>query len=164
MYKRFSDFLRELAPYVVVVGSFGRGEEHDGSDIDCYLRSRPVSEIDPEAQQNNETYMPEVSALIERYGYITDSVIVGHIAVERQVGVPRMVEISSHYHIKGDEAVYVREIYGVKFLCARDEKNAPREECYEYEDWSDEAQDLVMKNPLPPYSEAIGSTERRCAP
>lgn len=30
----FYDFLRELAPYMVVVGFLARCVEHDGSDID----------------------------------------------------------------------------------------------------------------------------------
>lgn len=158
MYEQFSSFLRELAPFVVVVGSFGRGEENDGSDIDCYLRSRPRAEVDPEAAENNETYMPEVLKLVERYGYVTDSVIAGHIAVERQPEVPRMVEVSSHYHIRSSEALTVREIYGVPFLCARDDKDAPLDEMYESMEWDDEACDMVIKNPLPAYYEAVGLT------
>lgn len=153
MYERFAEFLRELAPYVVVVGSFARNKEHDGSDIDCFLRSRPPAEVDPEAGGNYETYMPEVLALVERYGYITDSVIVGHIDVERQPGVPRMVEISSHYHVRHDEPVSVRKIYGVPFLCAADDKGAPPEACYDNAEWSDEACDMVIQYPLPAYGE-----------
>lgn len=158
MDERFADFLRELAPYVVVVGSFGRGEEHDGSDIDCYLRARPRELVDPEAEDNNETYMPEVMALIRRYDFIADSVVAGHIAVERQPGVPRMVEVSEHYHIRVGEQIHVREIYGIPFLCARDDKDTPLEERYEYMDWSDEAGDVVIRNPLPNYNEAVGLT------
>lgn len=158
MDEKFSDFLRELAPYVVVVGSFGRGEERDGSDIDCYLRARPRSEVDPEAETNNETYMPEVMELIRDRGYVVDSVLSGHIAVERQEGVPRMVEISSHYRIRHTERVYVREIYGVPFLCAFDDKDTPLEERYECVDWSDEAGDIVILNPLPNYNETVGLT------
>lgn len=152
----FYDFLRELAPYVVVVGSFARCEEHDGSDIDCFLRSRPPAEVDPEAGGDNETYMPEVLALVEKYGYITDSVIVGHIDVERQPGVPRMVEISSHYRIRHEEPVSVREIYGVPFLCAVDRKEALPEECYDSAEWSDEACEMVIPYPLPAYCELAG--------
>ena len=33
----FESFLRAIAPYVIVVGSFGRNEETEDSDIDCYL-------------------------------------------------------------------------------------------------------------------------------
>lgn len=153
MYERFSNFLRELAPYVVVVGSYGRGAERDASDIDCYLRMRPLADVDLEADVNNETYMPEVLGLIERYDYITDSVILGHISVERQPGVPRMVEISSHYRIRCGTPVCVREIYGVPFLCASDDKTCPYSELYESVDWSDDAGCVVLNHPLPAYSE-----------
>lgn len=159
--EQFRSFLREIAPYVVVVGSFGRGEERDDSDIDCYLRTRPLTEIDPEAAVNDETYMPEVIAIIERYGYITNSVIVGHIAVEKQPGVPRMVEISWHYRIRAGEDMRVREIYGIPFLCARDDKNTPMEDRCEYIEWSDEAGDLVIKNPLPNYNETAQYNSHR---
>lgn len=157
MFEQFSDFLRELAPYVVVVGSFARGQENDASDIDCYLRTRPPAEVDPETS-GDETYMPEVLELIERYGYVTDSVIVGHIAVERQAGVPRMVEVSSHYRIRHDEPVSVREIYGIPFLCAVDNKNAPLDELYETLDWSDELCGMELKYPLPDYVEKTRNT------
>lgn len=148
---RFVSFLRELAPYVVVVGSFARKDEHDSSDIDCFLRSRPVDEVDPEKSADYESYMPEVLALIQKYGFVSDSVIVGHIDVERQPGVPRMVEISTHYRIRHEEPVSVREIYGVPFLCAVDDKDAPPEECYDNADWSDVACDMVITHPAPAY-------------
>lgn len=36
--KRFQDFLREIAPYVVVVGSFAKGTQTAESDIDLLMR------------------------------------------------------------------------------------------------------------------------------
>lgn len=149
--EKFSEFLREIAPYVVVVGSFARHAETEASDIDCFLRSRPVAEVDCEI--GNDTYMPEVLAIIKRYDFVTDSVLVGHIAVERQRDVPRMVEISSHYRIPHTEPVFVREICGVHFLCARDNKDAAFEECYDSADWDDEAGDMVIKYPLAKFVE-----------
>lgn len=147
--EKFSEFLREIAPYVIVVGSFARRAETDASDIDCFLRSRPVDEVDCEI--GNDTYMPEVLAAIQRYGFMTDSVLVGHTAVERQRDVPRMVEISSHYRIPHTEPVFTREICGIPFLCARDNKDAAFEDCYDGAEWSDEASDMVIKYPLPKY-------------
>lgn len=147
--EKFSEFLHKIAPYVVVVGSFARHAETEVSDIDCFLRSRPVAEVDCEI--GNGTYMPEVLAIIRRYGFITDSVLVGHIAVERQRDVPRMVEISSHYRIPHTEPVFTREIYGIPFLCACDDKDAAFEECYDSAEWNDEASDIVIKYPLPKY-------------
>ena len=145
----FPDFLKELAPYVIVVGSFARCNETEKSDIDCFLRARPVDKVDCEL--GNDSYMPEVLEIIKKYGYITESVIIRHIDVERQPGVPRMVEISTHYHIPYTEAVFVREIYGVPFLCAVDNKNTPFEDCYDYADWNDEIGDMVITHPLPSY-------------
>lgn len=151
----FSEFLNELAPYVVVCGSFARRTETEDSDIDCFLRSRPRQEVDLEAEENNEAYMPEVLALIQKYGFYSDSVCVGHIAVERQHAVPRMVEVSCHYRIPHSEELFVREIYGVPMLCASDEKDAPWEECYDQSDWDDEVNDVAIRFPLPVYEEAV---------
>ena len=99
----FEKFLQDIAPYVIVVGSFARKEEHDGSDIDCYLRNRAPEDVNPEI--GNDTFMPEILDIIQQYGFFSDSVLVGHIAVERQAGVPRMVEISSHYKIPAGSKV-----------------------------------------------------------
>lgn len=99
----FESFLNAIAPYVIVVGSFGRNEETEDSDIDCFLRSKPPKEIDPET--GDDTYMPEIFAIVDSFGLAWSSVIVGHIAVERQPGIPRMVEISYHYCIPYTEPV-----------------------------------------------------------
>lgn len=145
----FVEFLKDIAPYVVVVGSFGRNEETEASDIDCYLRSRPVDEADPEA--DNETYMPEILQLLGRYCFEWSSVITGHVAVERQLGVPRMVEISSHYCIPYTASVFHRGIYGVDFLCAADSKDCSVEDCCDQPVWDDEAGNNVIRHPLPKY-------------
>lgn len=145
----FEEFLKDIAPYVIVVGSFARKEEQAGSDIDCYLRNRTPEDVDPDI--GNDTFMPEILAIIQRYGYYTDSVIVGHIAVERQYGVPRMVEISSHYRIPASSKVFQRIICGVRFLCAVDEKECPYKDCYDFLEWDDTACSMVIKNPLPDY-------------
>ncbi len=145
----FSDFLRAIAPYVVVCGSYGRNEESDRSDIDCFLRFRPREEVDCEI--GNESYMPEILDIIKRFGFFSDSCIVGHIAVERQCDVPRMVEISEHYQIPYTETLFVREIYGVPMICARDDKSADAEGLYDVPVWSDVAQDMSIAHPLPEY-------------
>lgn len=145
----FANFLKELAPYVIVVGSFARYTETIESDIDCFLRARPIEEIDYEI--GDDSYMPEILKLLQKYRYITDSVIVGHIAVERQVGVPRMVEISTHYRIPYTEAIFTREIYGVPFLCAVDNKSTLFENCYDNTNWNDEVCSMIIAHPLPQY-------------
>lgn len=150
-----TDFLASLAPYVVVVGSFGRNEESVGSDIDLFLRSRPVSEVDP--VEGNATYMPEVLQLIQDFGFSAHctSVIIGHIAVERTAGIPRMVEISSWYRIPATQELFVREVYGVKMLCAKDQKGVSREDCYDCLCWDDATQETFIPHPIPPLEEFL---------
>ena len=145
----FEKFLEDIAPYVIVVGSFAREEERSESDIDCYLRNRDPKDVDPEV--GNDTFMPEILSIIQQYGYYTDSVIVGHIAVERQEGVPRMVEISSHYRIPASSNVFQRILYGVRFLCAVDDKECVYENCYDSPEWDDSICDMIIRNPLPEY-------------
>lgn len=148
-----TNLLASLAPYVVVVGSFGRGEESVGSDIDLFLRSRPRETVDPAL--DNETYMPEVIQLIQNLGFSKhcDSVILGHIAIARTAGIPRMVEISSWYRIPATEHLYIREIYGVKMLCAKDHKDANYEDCFDCITWDEKVQDAVIRYPIPPLEE-----------
>lgn len=147
----FKEFLRRIAPYVVVCGSFAKGTETEKSDIDCFLRSRPIDEVDPEI--GNDTYMPEILSIIKEYGFITDSVLIGHIAVEKQIGVPRMIEISSHYRIPYQNELYYRDIYGVNFLCGQDNKDTDHEMCYDATIWSDDIYDMVISHPIPKYRE-----------
>lgn len=142
-------FLKEIAPYVVVVGSFGRGEEHSGSDIDCFLRSRPRDEVDLEI--GNETYMDEILDIVDRNDLEFSSVISGHIAIERQPGFPRMIEISSHYRIPEESKLFYRDVDGVKMLSAQDDKTCDIENCMDGMVWDDKLQDVVIRNPIPAY-------------
>ncbi len=166
----YGSFLNEISKYVVVVGSFGRGEEHDRSDIDCFLRSRPRDEVDLEI--SNETFMPEILDIIQAYGLEWSSVLCGHVAVERQPGFPRMIEISSHYRIPAENQLFYREVDGVKMLCAEDDKNCDFERCYDAPVWDDELGDVVIQNPVPPFDideksladKLADATERSVAP
>lgn len=149
----FEEFLERIAPYVVVCGSFARNAETDESDIDCFLRSRPVEEVDPEI--GNDTYMPEIMDIINDYDFVTDSVLIGHIAVERQFGVKRMIEISSHYRIPKESKLFYRTIHGVRFLCGQDNKEADSDNCYDTAIWSDEVSDMVIPYPVPKYEKVV---------
>lgn len=152
---KLSSFLTDIAPYVVVVGSFARKQETELSDIDCYLRNRPVDEVDPEL--GNETYMPEILDIIDKHGFsdYCDSVIVGHIAVESTSGLSRMVEIASYYKIPHWETVFYREIEGVLMMCAQDHKDTLSEECYDNVDWDDAVEDMAIKFPLPSFQPPV---------
>lgn len=62
----FESFLRAIAPYVIVVGSFGRNEETEDSDIDCYLRSKTPEEIDLETGDDTLTIAKRSSFVVSR--------------------------------------------------------------------------------------------------
>lgn len=157
MYKAF---LKEIAPYVVVVGSFGRMAEGETSDIDCFLRSRPVEEVDPEIG-TDETYMPEILDIVKDYDLEWSSVIIGHIAVEQQPGIPRMIEISSHYRIPAENTLFYRDVEGIQMLCAEDDKTWKLENTYDRLLWDDDICDLVNKYPLPSYDPPVPALAAR---
>lgn len=129
--KNFQAYLKEIAPYVIVVGSFARGTATDWSDIDCYIKNRP--EIERENDYDlDETYMPELIEITKKHGYEFSSCIIGHIAIE--FNVPRMVELSSLYKIPKTSPITKRIVNGVEMECAVDDKNASYEDCLGYED------------------------------
>lgn len=152
-----SSFLREIAPYVVVCGSFSRNAETPHSDIDCFLRSRPREAVDPE--QGNETYMMEILDIIKKAGLIWSSVICGHVAVEQQPGFPRMIEISSLYRIPAAAQPFYRDVDGVRMLCAPDDKTCSFEATYDAPIWDDALCDIVIRNPLPAYQPLAASLD-----
>ena len=117
------------------------------------MRSRSPEEVDPEI--GNETYMQEVFEIIKKYGFVTDSVIVGHIDVEKQSDVPRMVEIAAYYKIPYNSKLFIRKLYGVPLICALDDKNCPLENCYDIADWDDNSGDIAIKYPLPSYADFL---------
>lgn len=129
--KHFQAYLKEIAPYVIVVGSFARWTETNRSDIDCYIKNRPEIERETDYELN-QTYMPELIEITHKYGYVFSSCIIGHIAIE--LDVPRMVELSSLYKIPRTSPITKRCIYGVKMECAVDDKEAYYEDCLGYDD------------------------------
>ena len=146
----FSDFLREIALYVIVIGSFARSAETAESNIDCYLRLLPLDKWDCERPCNS--YMPKILDIIKKYGYETKSVLIERISIPIQNDVPQMVEITSFYRIPCISTVFKREIFGVDLLCAVDNKNADLDNCYDYVDWNEEACDNEIRYPLPSYA------------
>lgn len=146
----YRSFLKEIAPYVVVVGSFARGEESFHSDIDCFLRSRPREDVDLEV--GDETFMPEILDLILKNGLEWSSVLCGHVAIDKQPGFPRMIEISSHYRIPVVSEPFYRDVDEIQMLCARDDKNYDFDFCYDSPVWDDDLCDVVIKNLLPSFS------------
>jgi hypothetical protein len=51
--------------------------------------------------------------------------------------------------------LFVREIHGVPFLCAVDDKECPYDLCYDEAVWDDDSCDMIIPNPLPDYRTAI---------
>lgn len=137
--KRFQDFLKEIAPYVVVVGSFAKGTQTAESDIDLYIRHRPLDEVDCEI--SNETYIDEVIATAEEYGYRWDSICVGCIAIYAEV----MLDCSTLFKIPISSPVKEVKIGETSLLCAEDDKEASYDSCYEQIDDSGN----FLLNPLP---------------
>lgn len=144
----YQAFLKKLAPYVVVVGSFARNEETADSDIDCFLRSRPTEEVDPD--MGNETFMPEVLDLIRKHDLNWSSVLIGHVSVE-QPGYPRMIEVSSHYRIPVTAELFYREVDGVTMLCAQDNRYCDYGECYDSAVFDETVCDMTIPHPLPAF-------------
>lgn len=130
-YEKFQNYLKDISPYIIVVGSFARGEETAESDIDCYIKSRPEKERE-ENYDLDESYMPEILEITKRYGYEFSSCIIGHIAIE--FFVPRMIELSSLFKIPRTSIITKRVIEGVELECAIDDKDASYEECLGYID------------------------------
>lgn len=145
----YQAFLKAIAPYVVVVGSFARKEETVDSDIDCFLRSRPTDAVNPTL--GNETYMPEILDLIRTHQLCWSSVLIGHVAVE-QPEYPRMIEISCHYRIPHAAELFYREIDGAKMLCARDDRYCDYEECFDSVLFDEAICDITIPHPLPAFS------------
>lgn len=133
----------------MVCGSFARNAESPSSDIDCFLRSRPRDEVDPE--RGDETYMPEILDIISKNDLAWSSVICGHVAVEQQTGFPRMIEISSLYRIPSAIKPFYRSVDGVQMLCAPDDKECAFESAYDAPIWDEALCDIVIRNPLPEY-------------
>lgn len=158
--EKFKNFLSEIAPYVVLVGSYGRNEENEHSDLDFYIRRRTEEEIENDWNEfgdAEEHYMKQIIDIVKKYEYDFGSVIVGHIAVEEDV--PCMVELSYHYKIPKNSKIFVRSIYGISILCAEDDKSAANENCYDYTDYDDKRGDFVNIHPLPEYSVFIEKSE-----
>ena len=145
------ELLTALAPYVIVCGSWARGEERleesYSSDIDMFIRSRPRDQLDYEI--SNETYMAEVCEIINTRNLINTSVSVGQIAIEQQRNVPYMFDMSTFFHLPASNGIFYKNIFGVPMLCCIDNPETEWVDCWDNADWDDAAQDVIIKNPIP---------------
>lgn len=133
MNQNYINFLEEISPYVIVVGSFAKGTQRPESDIDLYIKRRPEKELEERWEEElDEYYMPEIIDIANKYDFHFTSVIIGHIAIERTNNIPRMIELSYHYNISKNEPIKKIEIEGIKFKAAIDNKDLNFEETIDY--------------------------------
>lgn len=144
-------FLQAIAPYVVLCGSFARGEENENSDLDFFVRQKPQ---DPEEEPQNDTsYLPELIRIIKCFGYEIDSCVIGSVTIPASSTGVRQLEFSYLYRLPTANSITVREVDTAVFLTCVDDKNAEYDNCYDtLDDYGN------IQNPLPSYEETIKKT------
>lgn len=138
-YYKFFDFLHEVAPYVVLCGSYARGEENENSDLDFYVRQKPQN---PDEEPPMDTsYLPEIMEVCRKYGYEMDSCVIGSITLSAEATGTIQVEFSYMYKLPVDNPIEVKNWF-VPFLACVDDKDVPYEKTKErtndlgeIEDW-----------------------------
>lgn len=119
--------LKELSPYVYVVGSYARGTQTNESDIDLYIKMKSEEYMDKEIEQlqskgiydmPDEYYMKECIDIFNKYNVKWDSCIIGHIS---SINLPIMIEASWHYVVDEDTAEIIEiDILGIKMKATLD--------------------------------------------
>lgn len=128
--KGMEDVLRkvlvELEPYVIIVGSYARGDNHSGSDIDMYIRKRRDKEFEDDWYgELDESYITEVIDVLKKYNVHWDSLISQYI---HTTSLPVQIELSSIFKISKNELLKRVTIFGVSMVAARDDKNLKSED------------------------------------
>lgn len=113
--------LKELHPFVIVVGSYARGENHSGSDIDLYIKRRPQEELDNDWYNNvEEHYIDKVIEVFENNNLKWDSLFISYIHTN---DLPVQIEASPLFKIHKDTPIKTIELFGVKMESAIDDKD-----------------------------------------
>ena len=145
---KLAEFLKRIAPYVVLCGSWARGEETESSDLDFYVRQKPQnSEEEPLI---DTSYLPDIIQIVEEFGYSIDSCVIGSITLTEETTKGPQLEFSSLYRLPKNRKLKVRVFAGVPFITCVDDKTTPFDSCYEA--LSDEGE---IQNPLPDYEAFI---------
>ena len=141
---RFTEFLKAVAPYVVLCGSYAREEHTPLSDLDFYVRQKPQ---DPDEEPPVDTsYLPDIIQIVREFGYDFDSCVIGSITLSSMTTSASQVEFSSLYRLPISSPIGVRVVHGILFLTCEDDKTAHFSDCYESDD---------EENILPSYEEEI---------
>ena len=130
----FANLLNEIKPFVIVVGSYARGESrgYPWSDLDFYIRRRPQSEIDIAAFGEPEHYTDVLVNILRKYELEIESNGPGHIGIQPNGDIPILLEFSRDFKIPHNANLFVLDVYGVKMTAATDNKDIDYEETIDY--------------------------------
>lgn len=118
--EKIAKVLTELKPYVIVVGSFARGDNHARSDIDLYIKRRPEEELDEYWELNlEEHYIDKVIEVFESNQLEWDSLLVGYVHTNT---LPIQIEAATYYKIPKNTCIQTKNILGVEMEYAIDNK------------------------------------------
>lgn len=119
--KSFSEILQDIAPYVVVTGSYAFGTQKPTSDIDFYVKPKSDEERDRECEEKGidwsdtaETYIQDLIRYFESIGYKWSSCFPESFSID-DTEIP--LEFSAFYSI--DNQMFETEICGVKLAASK---------------------------------------------
>lgn len=112
--------LNELSPYVVVVGSYGRGNATDSSDLDMYIKRRSDEELDTDYYGDlEEHYIDKVIKIFEENGLDWGSSVIGQVYTD---DLEISLEASYLFKIPNSVKLEKIELFGVQLDSAVDDK------------------------------------------
>jgi hypothetical protein len=149
------DLLKEVSPFVVLVGSYGRGKETPESDMNFYVRRRKQNEIERDkendpSQAAEESYIKKIAQIASSCSLNFSIISEGHLAIEKQPGIPTTLVFGTHYRIPVQE-FDKRRVNGVDFITAVDNKDTLVENLCDYATRDKSLGILITKHPLPFY-------------
>ena len=120
--KSIQEILQDIAPYVIVTGSYAEGTQTMWSDIDFYVLDKSDSERDRQAEEEgiewsdtDETYIHDLILYFEDLGYTWDSCF--PLTFDIDEVYPRL-EFSAFY-MPDLNNIFEIEIRGVKLRAAK---------------------------------------------
>lgn len=115
-----TEILKELEPYVYVVGSMARGTQHEFSDIDLYVRRRTEEELEEIGYydgEGEEHYIDKVIEIFERYGVKWDSILMGYV---HSTNHSPMIEASYLFRVDEEPETFPVNVLGVPMTATLD--------------------------------------------